>query len=265
VLVHLQKCDGEIFFVGLGLMEKHITAEAAEALRAADEIYVEGYTSFYYPDVYTSLKNLGIPEEKIKNVSRRDLEDNSGEELLRHASMGNKVALATVGDPFIATTHLALRLRFERYGCRVRYMPSVNIFSYSISKTGLFSYKFGESATVVYPRDGILSTYPYLVLEENLKRGLHTFFFLDIDEKFGPLNAAEAVKLLLRIESEERRGAFTEGTDVIIVERASWPDERIILTSAGKAKEKRLNPPHSLIVPGKLHFMEKESIEVFRT
>jgi diphthine synthase len=263
-MVTLSICSGEIYFVGLGLCEKHITLEAAELLRRADRVFFEGYTSFYHPDVIDALNRIGVSGENVVVLSRRDLEDKSGEVLLREVLNGKKVALSTIGDPFIATTHSVLKTMFQKKGCRVKYVPSVNILSYSISSTGLFAYKFGESATIVYPRDGILSTYPYIVMAENLKRGLHTFFFLDIDEERGPLNAKEAVKLLLEAEKIEGRRAFSEEREVIVVERAAWPDERIILARAGELLDEDLNPPHSLIVPGNLHFVEKDSIEVFR-
>jgi len=260
----LSGCPGKVVFVGLGLQEGHITREAAEKLRKAEKVFYEGYTSFYYPDVAEALERIGVERERIVKLSRKDLEDRSGEALMREAAEGKTVALATVGDPFIATTHSALRTSFLRMGCRVEYVPSVNVFSYSVSATGLFPYKFGESATIVYPRDGIFSTYPYLVMAENLKRGLHTFFFLDIDERLGPLNARDAVRLLIEAEEREGMGAFNEDREVIVIERAAWPDERIILAEASAIMEKDLRPPHSLIVPGKLHFAERDSIEVFR-
>lgn len=258
------KCNGEVYFVGIGLQEGHITAEAAISLKKADKVFFEGYTSFYYPDPLIAIERIGVPKEKIEVLSRRDLEEGSGEAILREALNGRRVALAVIGDPFIATTHSALRTSFQKKGCKVKFIPSVNIFSYSISATGLFPYKFGESATVVYPRDGILSTYPYLVMAENLRRGLHTFFFLDIDEKMGPLDARKAIQLLLEAEKIEKKDVFSEEKEVIVIERAAWPDERIFFLKAGEILKKDLNPPHSLIVPGILHFVERESIEVFR-
>ncbi|MEM0021357.1 MAG: diphthine synthase [Fervidicoccaceae archaeon] len=260
----MSRCIGRIAFIGLGLQEGHITLRAAEALREADLVYLEEYTSFYYPEPILALEKIGVRREKIFRLSRKDLEESSGEKILKEALVGKAVALAVIGDPYIATTHLALKLHFMQRGCQVEYIPSVNIFSYSVSATGLFQYKFGESATIVYPKDGIISIYPYLVLEENRRRGLHTFFFLDIDEKLGPLSAAEAIKLLMQAEGIEKRKAFSEDIEVVVVERASWPDERIIAGRAGELMEMHFNPPDSLIVPGKLHFMEKEALEVYR-
>ncbi|HEW63743.1 diphthine synthase [Fervidicoccus fontis] len=257
------KCLGELSFVGLGLSLSHISIEGIKKLKSSDFIFLEGYTSFYFPEINAAMKVIGIKSDRFKIISRRDIEEKSGQEIIDLLLKGKNISMAVIGDPFIATTHLSLKNYAKEKGCKVNYIPGINIFSYAMSATGLFNYKFGPSATIVYKREGILSVYPYLVLSGNLSRGLHTFFFLDIDAERGPLNASEAIKLLIEMEKEERLGIITPETKIVVLERLGWPDEKIYYGKISLLYNMRFNPPNSIIIPGKLHFMEEQSLEAF--
>ncbi len=253
-----------LYIVGLGLSRQHLTLEAAEVLSQADIIFLETYTSIVPEDLVEKLKNA-CKHAEVRLVTRKELEDEDGKPIFECLRREENVVLAVPGDPFIATTHSYIRLKALKEGYRVRYVPGINIFSYAISVTGLFVYKFGRSATIVYPRENILSEHPYLVLEDNKKRGLHTFFFLDLDLKLGPMTPDRAVTILLELEQKLRRNVVNMNDKIVVLERMGSKDESIYYASVEYVmKHSWRKPPYSIIYPGRLHFMEEEALEVYR-
>ena len=241
-----------------------LTFQARKTLVESDVVYVEYYTSYYYP-LLNEVFEKHVPVKKYVPVTRKMLEDSSGDVLWKSLSNGLRTTLAVIGDPFIATTHVALKNIAVKKGFKVKYVPGINIYSYSISRTGLFNYKFGGSSTIVFPWNNIVSKHPYEVLCENKAHGWHTFFFLDINEKGEPMTATDALKILMNIEGEEKLGVLSPATKIVIIQHAGWPDEKIFYISMKKAlKYTGFNPPHSIIIPGSLHYIEEEVLEAFR-
>lgn len=254
-------CDGELIFVGLGLSGSMMTLEAIDAISNADTVYLETYTSTPVDTILSRLAKLekSRGKGKIERLSRRELEEEGGKGVIQRLILGESVAILVYGDPFIATTHNALRAEAARLGCRVRYVPGISIFQYSISFVGLSNYRFGQSVTVVYPRWNILYTSSYGIINENLKRDLHTFVFLDIDELLGPMKPDMAARVLLESSKEFSGGLLNEDSLIIVLERMGEPDERVYCRTLREASEESwANPPYSLIVPASLHFMERE-------
>lgn len=251
-------CQGELLFVGLGLSDAMITLEALDVISRADSVFFDIYTSPLVEELLPRLERIrGIG--KIEKLTRRDMEERSGRVIIEKLLKGENVAVLVYGDPFVATTHNALRAEAMRIGCKVTYVPGVSILQYSASLTGLSSYRFGPSVTVVYPRWGILYTSSYRLINENLKRDLHTFVFLDIDEELGPMTPDVAAKLLIK-SSEEFEDRLLEKDDIIIVlERMGRPEERVYCrTLIDASNESWHHPPYSLIVPARMHYIEKE-------
>ena len=188
------------------------------------------------------------------------LEDNV-KALLEEAREGD-VCVAVPGDPMIATTHLGLVLECVRRGVEVRITNGLSIYTAAVSKSGLHIYKFGRSATVPKTENPSMLRQAYYAVLENLSRGLHTLLFLDTRE--GGLKAGDALSMLLSVEREEGRGAIGEETLVIALARLGFGDEKII---AGRAREVSGHPlpppPHTLIIPGDMHFTEKEAVKTY--
>ena len=104
----------ELIFIGLGLNdEKGISVKGLEETKTADTVFMETYTS-RMPDF-----NLQQFEElcnrKVQLVGRRELEEENGNQILQAAKNGKTVFLVP-GDPFIATTHVTLRIDAEKQG-----------------------------------------------------------------------------------------------------------------------------------------------------
>ncbi len=250
----------ELIFVGLGLYDENdVSLRGLEAIKEADAVFAEFYTSIM-PGL--SIRKL---EEKagraIKVVSRRVLEEEEGKPILQEAKKG-KVAFLVPGDPMIATTHVDLRIRAEKQGIKTRVIHGASVVSAVMGLSGLQNYKYGRSVTIPFSEKNFVSEAPYKVILENRKRGLHTMCYLDIKaEEQRYMTIKEGLQVLLELEKLKKRQVITSKTLIIGVARAGSPEPTV---KAGYLEEV-LNhyfgaPPHTLIFPGKLHFMEAEAL-----
>lgn len=243
-------------FIGLGLYdERGISLHGLERAKAADLVLLENYTNVM-PGL--NLESLGkMIGKEIRSVGRKEVEDGRG--ILEAASRG-EVALLVAGDPFVATTHVDLRLRAIKRGIKVEVVNAPSIMSVAPGAAGLQNYKFGRSATITFPEP--LSLVPYETLRINRGLGLHTLFFLDLRVEEGRfMNAGEAIRLLLEMEAGQRGGVVSGDTLVVVLARAGSPSQLVRAGRASLLKDLDFGPPpHSLIVPGRLHFMEAEAL-----
>ncbi|MGC8936155.1 MAG: diphthine synthase [Candidatus Methanomethylicaceae archaeon] len=249
---------GSLSFIGLGLYdERGMSLYGLGLARGADLVLLETYTNVMPSLNIRSLEAL-IGKE-IKTVDRKYVEE--GTYLLRDASEKN-VALLVPGDPFIATTHIELRIRAERKGIPVKVAHAPSIISVAPGIAGLQNYKFGRSATITFPDN--YSEVPYDAISQNRKAGLHTLLFLDLRAEEGRyMSIPEGIHSLFKMESRRGEGVITPDMLAIGIARAGAPDQ---LVRGGRAEDLAAldfgPPPHSLIVPGRLHFMEAEALEV---
>ena len=126
-------------------------------------------------------------------------------------------------------------------------------------------YKFGKSATVSYPEKNWFPTSHYDVIKENRERGLHTLLFLDIKADLGRyMTANEAMEILLQVEGMKKQNVFTPETFVVVLARAGSLNPTL---RAGYVRdmidENFGRQPHIMVVPGRLHIVEKEYLVTF--
>ncbi len=253
---------GELIFVGLGLYdERDVSLRGLEEIKGADRVFAEFYTSLM-PGL--SVQRLEEPIGKnISVVSRRVLEEEGGGEILSEARRG-KVAFLVPGDPLIATTHVDLRIRAERMGIRTRVIHGSSIVSAVIGLSGLQNYKFGRSVTVPFPEEGFVSETPYRVVMENGMRGLHTLCFLDVraeEERY--MTVREGLEVLLEVERRRGKGVIGEKSLVVGVARAGSRNPVVKAGYLGTLLDYVFGgPPHTLVFPGRLHFVEAEALVV---
>ncbi len=252
---------GELVFVGLGLHDdKGISLHGLEEIKTAANVFIELYTSI--------LPNFSIERlEKISNrklyvVSRTELEEENGEIILSATKRG-KVAFLVPGDPFVATTHVALRIEAEKRGIKTRVVHGASVISAVIGLSGLHNYKFGKTVTVPFPEN--FSETPYNVIAQNKKLGLHTLCLLDIKaEEKRYLAIKESLELLLKVEEKRQKKIVTLGTLAVGVARAGSDSPAAKADSIKELLKYDFGePPQSLIFPGKLHFMEAEALIIF--
>ena len=251
----------ELVFVGLGLNdEKGISIKGLEETKTADYVFMELYTSLMTD---FNLQRFEILcGKKVQVVSRRELEEENGAIILEAARKGKAVFLVP-GDPFIATTHVTLRIDAEKHGIKTWIIHGASIISAIISLSGLHNYKFGKTVTVPFPEN--FSETPYNVVAQNKKFGLHTLCLLDLkaNEKQS-LNINQAIAMLLEVEQKNKKGVITPDTVAVGIARAGSNNPMLKADFVKNLVNYDFGePPYSLIFPGDLHFMETESLIAF--
>lgn len=251
-----------LYFIGLGLYdEKDISLRGLEAIKKCDVVYLENYTSV----LSCGIKKLEKLYGKKIILTSRDLVENKAEEsILKYAIEKNVVFLVT-GDPMSATTHIDLRLRAEKAGIKCIVIHNASVFS-AVGVTGLQLYKFGRTTSIPFQEENWHPETPYDVIKENRKKGLHTLLLLDLrpdEKKFMSVN--DAIEYLLKVEDKRKENVFPKSMLCVGCARLGSPKPCI---KAGKAfellKEDFGKPVHCLIVPGKLHFVEKDALELVK-
>jgi diphthine synthase len=251
----------ELVFVGLGLNdEKGISVKGLEEVKNADSVFMELYTSLM-PD-FSLQRFEDLCGKKVQLVSRTNLEEENGAVILEAAEKGKTLFLVP-GDPFIATTHVTLRVDAENRGIKTRIIHGTSIISAIVSLSGLHNYKFGKTVTVPFPEN--FSETPYNVIAQNKKLGLHTLCLLDLkatEKQFLSIN--QAITMLLDAEKRKNQGAITLGTAAVGIARAGSDNPTL---KADFLKDLAAydfgEPPYSLIFPGDMHFMEIDSLIAF--
>jgi diphthine synthase len=241
-------------FIGLGLNdEKGMTLEGLEESRNADSVFGEFYTNIMPNlDLKRLEKKIG---KKVEVLNRAELEDEGGRRLLNAAS-NESVAFLVPGDPLIATTHISLRLSLAKMGIASRVIHAPSIVSAVCGATGLQSYKFGKSITV--PRDQPLPRSVLDTISDNNDRGLHTLVLLDVQAgKNSQMTIRDAVAKMTTADPR------LETRLAVGVARLGSRDEKVKASNMNSLIEEDFgNGPHSLVVAGRLHFMEAEALEV---
>jgi len=236
-----------LYIIGLGLGdEKDVSVRAVEIAKACD-CYAELYTNKWFGSVDGLSKVLGKP---VKLLKRQDLEDKL--DIFLKEAKTHDVALFVPGDPLAATTHATIILEARKKKIAVKLLHNASIFS-AIGETGLHLYKFGRTATV--PFSGKLQAVKD-ALAVNRKAGLHTLLLLDLDAEVKLyMTVQDALKILIK-------GKVLKPMDTVVTAAGLGTDQSQI--QWGTAKElllKSTGTPAVLIVPGKLHFHEKEYLE----
>jgi len=251
---------GELIFVGLGLSDElGLSLRGLEELKACDRVFAEFYTSLM-PGL--NLQNLTRTiARRVEVLSRAEVEEHPDENILSAARSG-KVALLVAGDPMVATTHVDLRLRAQRLGIRTRIIHGASVGSAAAGITGLQSYKFGRTVTIPASTADVVPESVYSALRVNLEVGLHSLILLEVDVE-GERGATipQAVQRLLASSRRSKDGLIRAETLLVGLARVEAPD---MILRAGTAAELANcdfgGPPHYLILPGKLHFVEVEAL-----
>lgn len=247
-----------LILAGLGLYdEKDMTLKTLEYAKRADKIYAEFYTAVLTGTTLNKIEK--IVGRKITLLTREDVEYR-GDRLIEE-SRDRTVMFLTAGDPMVATTHVNLAVEAKKKGIDVVIINAPSIYS-AVGITGLQIYKFGRTASIVYPEPNYFPETPYNIIRENLKMGLHTLCLLDIQSDRGRfMSANEGLKILLEIEDRRGEGVLSEDTKVVVLARAGSLKPKIVYGKIRVLIDYDFGPPlHSIIIPGKLHFMEEESL-----
>jgi diphthine synthase len=254
---------GELWFVGLGLGdERGLSLRALEVLREANRIFAEEYTSLAPAGTLDRLaRELGRPIERLD----RPLLESERPILDALSSLPGRVALLVVGDPFAATTHVALRVAAEGAGHAWRYLPNASVLTAAAGFLGLIHYRFGRTVSLPFPAPGFAPRSPLEQIAANRMRGLHTLILLDLDPKAGRfLGAREALEILR--ERDPDGAALPDEALIAVACRVGRDDEAGFFGSFAALRAVDFGPPmHTLVaITPELHFEEAAALRRFR-
>jgi len=247
-----------LWFVGLGISgTRSIPIEVVKIIQKADFVYLESFTSPIYKQQEEEIKNIVSGSFKI--AKRWLVED--GQEILK-ASKSSTVVLLSYGDPYIATTHIELRTRAKLEKIETNTIHSASAITSMIGEAGLQFYKVGRIVTIMNEKKSVIT--PYTSIFKNLIQGLHSVILLEYnqDENYF-LDPKDAISSLMDVEKEQKRNVVNNDTFAIVASRIGFETQKII---SGKfsnlLKVDFGEPPHSIIITGKLHFTESDAINV---
>ena len=253
-----------LWFVGVGLGgPEDLGPRARGILARAGALFAEEYTSRTPDGTWDALARLaGRP---LVRLTRAELES---ERPIR-AALGEQeeVALLVPGDPFTATTHLALRVAVEAWGHRWAYLPAASVLTAAPGWLGLIAYRFGRPVSLPFPDPRFAPRSPIESLRSNRRQGLHTLVLLDLHPEEGRfLTAPEAVRILADREPAPLE-LFRPGTEIGAVARVGTTAPAAWFGPWEAIEEAELGPPlHCVIVPApELHFEEAAAVRRWRT
>jgi diphthine synthase len=247
---------GKLSLIGLGLYdEKDLTLRGIGEAKEADEVFLDTYTGIWHGNLKKVEKLIG---KKIQLLARKDLEENSSK--LLEKALKEKIVILVQGDPLVATTHSSLLLEAKKMKIKTKVFHNSSIYS-AIAESGLHIQKFGETVTIPFLErtGGKLPFSVYETIRNNKKLGLHTLCLLDLiveEKKF--MKISEAIDILLKL-TQSKEKIYDENSYLVVMTKIGSPNKRIFFNKLSEIKDAHVSDlPAVLIIPGKLHFSEKE-------
>ena len=247
-----------LWFVGLGISGiSELSDNTISLIKNADTVYLESFTSPISETEKEQLANMCDGEFKI--AKRWLVED--GNEILENAKK-REVVLISYGDPYIATTHLELKTRAVTDKIETKTIHSSSIVSSLIGEIGLQYYKVGKILTIMNDPKSMIT--PYNTISNNLLSKMHSVILLEYNEdKSFFLAPQDALSLLLDAEKMQNGKIISLDTFAIIASRIGKSDQNITSGKISNLIKKEFgNPPHTIIIPGSLHFTESNAVKI---
>ena len=247
-----------LWFVGLGISGiSELSDNTISIIKNANTVYLESFTSPISETEKEQLANMCDGEFKI--AKRWLVED--GNEILENAK-NREVVLISYGDPYIATTHLELKTRAVTDKIETKTIHSSSIVSSLIGEIGLQYYKVGKILTIMNDPKSMIT--PYNTISNNLLSKMHSVILLEYNEdKSFFLDPQDALSLLLDAEKIQNGKIISLDTFAIIASRIGKSDQNITSGKISNLIKKEFgNPPHTIIIPGSLHFTESNAVKI---
>lgn len=231
-----------LYLIGLGLNIDGISTYGLDIVKKCKRVYIENYT-VEYPYSTDELGDLIgkklIPADREK-VESLDLIDEAKK---------MDVALLVYGSPLFATTHITLIQEAKASEVRYKVLHNTSIFD-ALGETGLQLYKFGKIASL--PN---LEADSYMeIVKENKSIDAHSLILVDIGMEF-----KEALERL----KEDAKKNKIKLDKIVICQALGTRHRKIIYREVSKLEGMNIRAPFCFIIPGKLHFLEKEVLEGF--
>ena len=238
-----------LYIIGLGLNVDGISAYGLETTKKCKRVYLENYTvDFPYA--------IGDLENRIgKKLIPADREKVEGLSIVDEAEKMD-VALLVYGSPLTATTHITLLQEAKRLGIKSKVIYSASVFD-AIAETGLQLYKFGKIASMPgwqsdkgYEPDSFME-----IVKDNQKINAHSLILVDIGLDFpDALNQLEKASSKHKIKLDK----------LIVCQTLGTKNKKISYKKIDELKSfTGVRKPYCIIIPSKLHFVEKEVLNEF--
>jgi len=234
-----------LYLIGLGLNYDGISEYGLEIAKRCKKVYLENYT-VDFPYSLQQLKDvIG------KNIALADRDFIEKFEIVDQAKNCN-VALLIYGSPLTATTHISLIQEAKSSGIKYQIIYNASIFD-AIGETGLQLYKFGKIASIPawkknYEPDSFME-----IVKQNLASQTHSLILIDIGLEF-----PEALEQLEKAAKKHD----LKLKKLIICQKLGTKEHKVLYRDFEEMKTfTGIRKPYCLIIPSKLHFVEKEFLE----
>lgn len=236
-----------LYLIGLGLNVDGISKFGLEAVKKCKKIYLENYTV----DFPYSLKQL---EEVIgKKIVPADREFVEGLSIVDEAKRKD-VALLIYGSPLTATTHISLIQEAKLSKTKHKIIYGASILD-GIAETGLQIYKFGKIASLPAWKKSFEPDSFMEIVKENKSINAHSLILVDI--------GLEHEDALRQLEISAKNHGIKLGK-IVLCQNIGVHKGKVFYRTTSELKElSEVKKPYCIIIPGKLHFVEKEFLENF--
>lgn len=229
-----------LYLIGLGLDVQGISKQGLAIAKKCKKVYLENYTVDF---PYSTEQLKEVIGKKINSANREFVESLK----IIDEAKRKDVALLVYGSPLTATTHISLIQ--EAKDCNVRYkiIHNASILD-AVSETGLQLYKFGKIASMPeFEADSFIE-----VIKDNQKINAHSLILIDIGLEFNQaLEKLKKAKDIHKIKLNK----------IIVCSKLGTKHSRIYYNNIENFKGKKIQAPFCLIIPSKLHFLEKEVLD----
>lgn len=262
--------------VGLGLGDaSDITIKGMEAVKEADIVFLEAYTSFL---INSNAAELTTIYGKAVEVADREMVESG---VILANAKEKKVVLLVVGDVFGATTHSDLIVRCNEMQIEYHVVHNASIIN-AVGCCGLQLYRFGQVISLCFWTETWRPDSWYERLRSNRAAGIHTLVLLDIKVKevsdenlargrkiYEPpryMTIKQAIEQLLEVESYKKEGAVAAdgSTFAVGVARVGSSKQQVVAGSMKRLLDVDFGEPlHSLIIAGDVHECEMEHVSLY--
>ncbi|MFH1365677.1 MAG: diphthine synthase [archaeon] len=239
-----------LYLIGLGLELEGISKKGLEIVKRCKRIYLEKYTvDFPYSlkDIEEIIGKKIIPAERIFVESMEIIDE----------AKKMDIALLVYGSPLTATTHISLLQEAKRCRVKVEVIYNASILD-AVAQTGLQLYKFGKITSM--PKWDIGKNFVpdsfIQIIKENLSINAHTLLLIDIGMNF------DEVLRQLKVSAKNNN---LELNKLIVCQSLGTKKKKIDYKNVEEFENENIRRPYCIIIPSKLHFMEKEILEELYT
>ena len=236
-----------LYLIGLGLNVDGISTYGLEIAKRCKRIYLEDYTVDYPYSVGELKEIIGkkyIPADREKVESL---------ELVDEAKKMD-IALLVYGSPLTATTHISLIQEAKRMGVKYKIIYNASILD-AVAETGLQLYKFGKVASMPAWKKSY-EPYSFMkIVQENLSMKAHSLILCDIGLDFPDA--------LVQLEKSAKNHKIPL-KKIVVCQALGTKHSKIFYKEVEEFRKfTGVRNPFCIIIPSKLHFVEKEVLEEY--